>query len=219
MEEVRIGMWPKVLKRYLGLFSHLKDPIAISHVPSILVEIPECRDKVYSYYQHLGYTPSRFRDVENFLLSRHCVDDGAVFGAARLLVKWEIPLRSSYRKRARRLAWELIKKKDNRVAILSSSLWLLCTYGRGSDVAKVVARYRRIWRGSEWGARQVAAATAILGADERSEIEAMIRNAGLLDGLSVLAHLAELRQLRHLRPQVTQPESCSLSVIASIEPL
>ena len=82
----REGNWAKVLKRYFTIFERLSDSSLERIVPELLRELPEVRSSIYRYYQTLGYSPARFRQIESFIAGGHCLDDSGLFGAAKLIV-------------------------------------------------------------------------------------------------------------------------------------
>lgn len=212
--EPRKGAWEKILKRYLTLFRRTEHRGAQRWVAELLRDSPATRPWIFSYLHKLGYTPRRFRLVEDFLLSDDCADDVSLFAGCKLLVDWEVPSRSVYVKRACALSRKVAVKFGGAVSSFAGGLWLVAKYGGAKELAQYLHSTRGVWRRSEWGARQAASVTPLLEPPDEKEIARVIRSAGLLDGLAVLASTEAIRKLdspdKQLRPYLTDLGSFSL---------
>ena len=191
----RDGGWSKVLKRYFTTYRLLSDPSLQQFVPEMLNDVPEVRKSIYRYYQTLGYSPDRFRQLDRFIVGKHCLDDAGSFGAAKMIVEWSIPRLSPYRNRAVEIANELIKARGTQISAVAAGLWLVCKYSTSSEVCSFVWRTEEVWSQSAWAARQVAASLPRLTVRERSEIQRIIRQYDLADALEVIVHLEECSAL------------------------
>ena len=204
----REGNWPKVLKRYFTTCQLLADSSLERFVPELLNELPEVRSSIYRYYATLGYSPARFRQIEEFIACGHCLDDSGLFGAAKLIVGWSIPRHSPYRRYAVRIAKDLMKIRPRQVSAVSTGLWLLCKYGLSSDLRRFVWHTQKVWMRSAWAARQVAASLPRLSVSDRSQVREVIQQCGLLDALGVIVHLDECSALTSVDRQMKMYRSC-----------
>jgi hypothetical protein len=198
----RVGNWAKVLRRYLTVFTKLKSSRLDRHIPEILREIPSARDKVFRYWQVLGFSPRRFRDLESYLMSKHCLDDVALYSAMSLLWTWAIPRRSPYRRRVLQLAlgaWDA--RRESHIAVACAAA-ILGKYASSAATARFILQTSREWRRSEWAGRQIAAIVPVLNeADSRSVVNLIVRY-GMRDATEVLLNLHDLRGVYRLDPQL-----------------
>lgn len=189
----RLGYWEKIVKRFFTIFGRLGDPYMQRHVPELLRSNPALRDSAYRYYQRLGYTRTRFDHIRAFVLSEHCLDDSAVFGAARLLVEWTLPRRGTAQSEAVGVAFQLAASTTNPAIRTCAAIWILAKYGTPSDLDRAIWLTERHWRTSEWAARQVAAVVPRLDPVAANRVTAIMAAFGLTEGSAVLTHLNEIR--------------------------
>jgi hypothetical protein len=198
----RTGYWDKVIKRLFTLFGELRDPYLQRWVFDIIASQPSLREPAFRYLRAVGYSRSRFKRLIDFLKSEDCLDDVALFGGARLLVDWNLPMKGKSRAEAVRLAFTLPSQGKWRPAGLCAGVWILCKYGTEADVGRLVKENERSWRASEWASRQVAAATVRMTSQDAAEVSRVIVQYGLLEGSAVLVHLQELEERTTLNTDI-----------------
>ena len=201
--KARSGVWIKVLKRYLTLLSKVQNAGAVIDCPVILRELPAAREWVFQYFSALGYSPKRFSIVLDYIKSEDCLDDVSIFQACKLLVLWDIPPTSVNRAKMLQLAKQMSSNAQANPASFSAGLWVMAKYGSTQQLEQYLNASRKIWRKSEWAARQTAAVTPLLDDDARSRVETSLHRFGLFDALSVLASLREIRGLNALDRQLS----------------
>jgi hypothetical protein len=198
----RVGHYDKMLGRYFTVFGKLRDPVMESVAPSVLLEVPKLRDAVLRYYLALGFSLERLGVLEGFLRDGHCVDDASVFHVARCIVNWRVPADADVLARILALANELPRICEDTDIAFVAALWLLAKYGHAADLGAFLETHRRTWERSDWLARQVAAATPRLTPSTRQSVISALSSNGLRDGLSVAAHLGQLKKLAALDEQL-----------------
>lgn len=198
----RVGAWSKVLRRYLTVFTKLEDSFLERWVPEMLHNIPRTRDKVVSYYKVLRYHPRRFKHIVDFVSSTDCTDDVAYCSVMDLLVSWDIPPRSQNRRRALQLVHNTWRKDPESQPALGAALGVVAKFAPSSEVLRFVEDSARIWRRSEWAARQVAAVTPVLTPRHRGHVVRMIQRFRLREAVDVMIHLRQLGSMRRLDQQL-----------------
>lgn len=188
----RAGYWEKIVKRFFTIFGRLDDPYMQRRVPEILITCPGLREAAFRYYRRLGYSRKRFQQLRAFVLSDHCLDDAATFGAAKLLVDWSLPRTGPAIPDAVRVAHDLCAGSSNRSIRTCASIWILAKYGSPADLAQIISSTEPYWRTSEWASRQIAAVTPRLDASASSRVAATMAAFGLAEGSAVLTHLEEI---------------------------
>lgn len=198
----RHGAWGKVLRRYISLFTNLKDSILDPLLPEMLHDLPGVRDKVFNYCKVLGYSPKRFGHVSAFVRSPDCTDDVGYCGAMDLVVSWDIPKRSPNRGRAVELAESTWRKEPESQAAFGAALAVVAKFSSSRRIRQFIDRAARVWRRSEWSGRQVAAVTPILEDLDRRRVLELLQQFRLREATDILLHLRELSRLQRLDPQM-----------------
>lgn len=170
-------------------------------MPEILIDHPGVRSSVFRYYRSIGYSTDRFDQIARFVKSGHCVDDVSLFKSLHLMSEWSIPYNSQYRKQAVSLVDTLWGRFES-VPMVAGGLRIVGKYGNHQQLWDFVSKTKRAWRGSEWGARQVAGISPFLDVNPTNSIRNDLRSEGLLEGLRVLSHLDELKDLSTLDQQM-----------------
>jgi hypothetical protein len=197
----RKGMWEKVLKRYITFFTKVNDPYVEEWVLELLEGLPSVRTWVFRYYRTLGYSSKRLDHVMTYVRSRDCVDDQSMFEGMKLLVEWTVPSTSPRLKALRALPDEiLVRRKD--LTATCSGLWVKAKYASAAQLKDFIAETRDVWTRREWAARQVAAVTPLLPLSTVAKIRREMGDRGLLQGIRVIGHLEEMRQLREMDTQL-----------------
>lgn len=199
----REGHWAKVLKRYITAFGKLKDSVLEPEVPTLLAASPDLRGAIFQYYLSLGYSRLRYKHIKGYMFGGECVDDASLFQAAHLLVRWHIPVSDATRRDAAQLAWRILRQRPASVVGVVAGLWLMSKYGSARQMASYVKRTEKIWKRSEWAARQIAAASPRLTANQVQQLRRSMSSAGLLQGLHVLTNLDEISILRAVDQQLS----------------
>jgi len=199
----RSGQWDKVFKRYFKLFGLVKDTCLEKHLPLILAETPSLRSAVFTYLIRLGITPKRIDFIEEFLLSGHCEDDVSLFEAVQCLIRWETPAKGKIVQRMVVLANGIAKKNGSYSSSgVTAAIWLLAKYGSRADLMSLIDSSKGIWEKSAWTARQIAAITPLLLAQDHLSITETVTQNGLLQALEVLAHITSMKRLTKLDSQL-----------------
>lgn len=198
----RHGSWKKIIRRYVSTFTNLGDPYLDSRTSEIISDLPPVRDKVFAYWRVLGYTPKRFTQLEKFITSGHCVDDVALHGALGVLWEWAIPQRSAYRSRAIALALKAWKdRRDSHVAVASTA-GVLAKFASPALLSRFIYQTHKVWRRSEWAARQIAALIPALNEPDARRVRNLIARYGLRDAVDVILHVQDLRGMTKLDQQL-----------------
>lgn len=198
----RTGFWEKIAKRFLTLFAKVDDAYLQRWILEILASRPALRDSVFRYYQRLGYSRYRFKQITSFMGSPDCLDDASLFGATILLANWSTPSRGPSIDDIGRLARALPSIARTPAVGFAAGLWLLTKHGSETDIGTYAIQHERLWRASQWASRQVAAATIRMDLADRRNVARTMASFGLLEGEGVLTHLNEIRQMRALKPAV-----------------
>ncbi|RUS99571.1 hypothetical protein DSM107003_01550 [Trichormus variabilis SAG 1403-4b] len=188
------GRWNKVYKRYFTISAKTRDNFLERYVPEILINQPDLRDSVFTNYRKFGYSKKRFIQLINFFISEHCMCDITVFSVAKLLVSWNIPLKS-------KSIIELIQVTHERMIKLPSSasfvasLWILAKYGNESELFSLLCTHQTVWENSSFLARQVAAIIPILrtNINHGYKIKQLLVEIGHIDAIRVMNNLEYLR--------------------------
>lgn len=197
-----VGQYDKILGRYFTLFGKLRDPVMDDVAARVLREVPKRRPDVLRYYLSLGFSAERLAVLEDFLRDGHCVDDASVFHVARCIVRWRVPTDAALISRIVALGSDLPQACEESDMAFVGGLWLIAKYGHAADLGAYLHAHRRTWERSEWLARQVAAATPRLSAPMRQSIITALTLNQLQDGLSVAAHLGQLKKLAAMDEQL-----------------
>ena len=201
-KQVGNGHHQKILKRYITLFAKLESSYLRDSVPEWLKFEPALRDHVFRYYRRLGFNKVAFEHIKDFVLSGFATDKVCRFGGARLLVEWDIPARSPYRKAAVEISRSLGKKGKGKTAIFISGLWVMAKYGNARELIDYLTLNMDSWNRSPFGVRHVAAVLPLLKPAGRRWVIEQIRTAGLLDGISVISSVKEIESLTTMDRQL-----------------
>jgi hypothetical protein len=197
----RSGAWSKVLKRYYTAFGKLGDQSLETHTPEVLRQHPDVRSSVFRYYLALGYSPARFRQVDQFLRT-DCTDDSSLFEACQLIVHWHVPARSPLRTQVMNLANWLRRTKRNQISAIAGGLWLVVKYGSETQLWGYLKSSRHVWQRSGWAVRQAAAVYPRLNGKRRRQVEQWCAEAGMVEGLQIISSMKNLEQLTRLDNQL-----------------
>ena len=208
-QQLRLGQWEKIYKRYFGLFGSLDDPALQRDVPDLLSEVSELRGVICRYYALLGPSKGRLSHLEQYLRSGRCLDDASIFEVVKTLVFWR-GQRTGARRNAiivlvpvvARLGSEQLTRDQMTVAGVSSAVWLLAKYGLPSELEAFLNDSSSVWTRSSWAARQVAASTPLLPKAARAEVQERVVQSGLVEGVAILASLDRLGNLKTIDKQL-----------------
>ncbi|WP_210391300.1 RNA-directed DNA polymerase [Synechococcus sp. PCC 7502] len=185
-----IGRWEKVYKRYFTLSTKTKDTFLEFYVPELLDNNPDLRENIFRYYGGLGINKKRFEHIRNFMKEQNCLDDVAIFSAAKLLTDWTVSFKSKIKREMVDLAVSIAGISP---AHLISSIWLLSKYGTSSELVSILDTTSYLWKYSSFLSRQVAATIPKIR-DLRGDIfEKIFAETGQLDALRILYNLDQLR--------------------------
>jgi hypothetical protein len=181
-----------VIKRLFTVFRKSKDSYLQRWVPEILARYPALREPAFQYLRAIGYSRRRFQDVIDFVRSDDCLDDASLFGAARLVVDWALPLQGPSWREAVEISFELPAKTPGRAVGLCAAVWVLSKYGADEHLSQIVHQNEGLWRASEWASRLIAAATVRMNVIDAGRVTRTIASYGLTEGSAVLIHLQEI---------------------------
>lgn len=152
------GHSSKIIKRYISLFSTLRDPHALNFCLAHLPREPELREAIWRYLRDLGPSSRVFRSLQAYVLGDHALDDSSLFEIAKLLTQWEVTPNSKLHREIRALGIDLSKEKfaNRNPFYLLASIWLISKYGLRTHLGQVLSSTLDIWRTSEFLSRQVA---------------------------------------------------------------
>jgi len=155
----KIGQWDKVAKRYITLFTNLKNDSLVVFCSKSLLDQPTLRDSIWRYFSALGPSKRLFDVIKKYLMSDHALDDASVFRAANVIVNWPISPNSKLHKNAKLLGHDmgsgvLIEKSQ---FYFVGGLRLISKYGYTADLHQFLLSTKNSWSTSDLMSRQVAA--------------------------------------------------------------
>jgi hypothetical protein len=186
----RIGRWEKVYKRFFTISGKTKDNFLEAYVPELLQNSPDLRASILRYYNNLGANTKRFKHLKNFMESQHCLDDVAIFSAAKLLTDWQVSPRSIIRRMIVELAISISQVSS---AHLVSSIWLLSKYGTSIELSLILDNTENIWKHSGFLCRQVAATMPRIRDVKGNFLEKTFAETGQIESLRILYNLNDIR--------------------------
>lgn len=153
-----LGHWDKVYKRFLTLFTRLKDPHALLLAKQALIDSPALRESYWRYLRELGASNKGFQAISSYVRSEHALDDASLFQVAYTLTSWEVPPASPQVRRIRTLAKSLGDNKwvDKSPFYFVVALWLLGKYGNRRQTVDLIRSHQLLWQSSSFLSRQVA---------------------------------------------------------------
>lgn len=154
----RHGQKDKILKRYLSLFTQMKDSHILQYSKNILEQEPGLRDGLWRYFLAIGPNAQVLRMVRDYLLGGHALDDASIFHAVKMLISWSVAPNSRLHRNLQLLGIKLgADQYVNRSPLFFlASLWLLGKYGRRSHIYSLVEYHSDLWKTSSFLSRQVA---------------------------------------------------------------
>ena len=178
----------KIIKRYFTLFGKIKCNHLECECEKVLKDVPGLRESVFRYFVTLGWSPTRQRILEDYLLQSQ--DDDSLLRATRVLTEW-IPSNStkfciSMRTLGRALESKVTKKKKLDLVRLLCLLWLYAKFFSQNELQKFIVKHADVWRTRWWLARQFAAVFPLIDDNHKNIMMNIIHANGLTDARSVL---------------------------------
>ncbi|SDY93050.1 RNA-directed DNA polymerase [Tindallia californiensis] len=193
LKKKRIGRWEKVFARYYSMAGYVEDDFLTKYVSEQLNSKPGLRISIVRYYTILGFSKRRFKQLKEFLLSDHCIDDVSTFSVCKCFVEWEISHKSKYRAEFVSVA-KIISSRCPTSFI--GAIWIISKYGNENDLIDIINKNSTKWKNHSFVARQVAAVTPLIinDIDTKNRIIDEITKSGQLDALRVISNLSDLRK-------------------------
>ena len=182
LQKDKIGHWNKVLKRFFTVAGTCDDSFLEKYVSDLLTSQPALRPAIFRYYQKIGWSSSRERQIVDFLVTS--LDDDGFFGAIEVLLNWIPEQTPKYILRMRALAEKIASEKP--IEFLAA-LWLMAKFGSGEHIDKLINQYIHVWRANDWLARQVVSLwPRMKSTPTRNTVKNVIVSFGLTRAKAVL---------------------------------
>jgi hypothetical protein len=196
LNQQEYGQYDKIIKRYLGIFTQLKDEYAVSYCMSELPRNAAIRDSIWRYLSDISPSAMIFNNLRSYLLGDSALDDSSVFHIAKLFTEWHISPGSRMQRNMRYLAELIAEPAFTRKSkfYFVASLWILAKYGKKAELGDVVAKHRVAWRTSEFLSRQVAATLPKFRGDRQGrEIQKLLERHKFRSAVSVISSIKNMR--------------------------
>lgn len=159
LQAPKIGHWDKVAKRYLTLFTNIKDDALVGYCAKAISSQPTLRDSIWRYFAALGPSRRCFEILKKYLESESVLDDASVFQAVDVMVNWPIKPNSTLHRDVRSLGVALGTQGyiDKSPFFFVGSLRIIAKYGLAAHLHDLLHTTKGVWSVSESLSRQVAA--------------------------------------------------------------